>query len=51
MDIKTQKRKKAPTVAPGMEQDPRGEDATREDKEKGNVTTVKRLVWDENDPS
>ncbi|MDK2809949.1 MAG: hypothetical protein PWR27_658 [Petroclostridium sp.] len=45
------KRKKEPTVAPGMEDDPRGEDATKEDKAKENVTRVTRLVWDENDPT
>ncbi|MGE4282396.1 MAG: hypothetical protein AB7G87_01610 [Clostridia bacterium] len=51
MDRNSRKVKKEPTVAPGMERDPRGEDATRKDKEEGNTTKVTRLVWDENDPS
>lgn len=51
MDKKDKKKKKEPTVAPGMEGDPRGEEATEEDKRKGNVTKVTRLVWDENDPT
>ena len=51
MQEKDKKKKKEPTVAPGMEGDPTGEDATWEDKKKGNVTRVTRLVADENDPS
>lgn len=51
MDKPFKKKKKEPTVAPGMEADPRGESATEEDKKRDNVTKVTRLVWDEHDPS
>jgi hypothetical protein len=45
------KREKETKVAPGMEDDPRWEKATKDDRKKGNTTKVTRTVWDENDPS
>jgi hypothetical protein len=39
-----------PTVAPGINDEQFGENATKEDIRNGNSTKVIRLFWDENDP-
>ncbi|HEY9062085.1 MAG TPA: hypothetical protein VIO64_16510 [Pseudobacteroides sp.] len=39
-----------PTVAPGINDEQLGENATKEDIKNGNSTKVIRLFWDENDP-
>jgi hypothetical protein len=41
----------AKKVAPGFDDERFGEDATRDDKKKGNYTKVVRVFLDENDPS
>lgn len=48
---KRKNKKKAPTVAPGFNDEKFGEDATAEDLRKGNYTQVTRVFLDENDPS
>lgn len=45
------KGEKVKKVAPGFDDEKFGEDATPEDKRKGNYTKVVRVFWDENDPS
>ena len=50
-DRKKRKRKKEPTVAPGMDNEYFGEDASKEDIKKGNYTKVTRAFLDEHDPS
>jgi hypothetical protein len=42
---------KAPTVAPGYNDEKFGEDATREDVKSGKSTKTSRVFLDENDPS
>lgn len=42
---------KQPIVAPGFEDERFGEQATKKDRENGNVTKVTRVFLDENDPS
>ena len=44
------KREDVKKVAPGYDDEKFGEDATREDKKKGNYTKVVRVFLDENDP-
>lgn len=39
-----------PTVAPGINDEQLGENATKEDIKNGNSTKVIRMFWDENDP-
>lgn len=46
----TKDRQQGPTVAPGINDEQLGENATREDIKKGNSTKVIRMFWDENDP-
>jgi len=45
------KREDAKKAAPGFSDERFGEDATPEDKKKGNYTKVIRVFLDENDPS
>ncbi len=50
-DRKREKGKKAePSVAPGINEEDLGEDASREDKKRGNYTRVIRVYLDEHDP-
>lgn len=42
---------KAPTVAPGYNDEKFGEDATKEDVKRGRTTRTTRVFLDENDPS
>jgi len=44
------KREDVKKVAPGYDDEKFGEDATPEDKKKGNYTKVVRVFLDENDP-
>ena len=48
---KEKKKRKEPTVAPGLDDRKFGENATEEDIRKGNYTRETRLFLDENDPS
>jgi hypothetical protein len=42
--------KKSPSVAPGINYQDKWENATNEDRKKGNVTKVTNLIYDEYDP-
>jgi len=44
-------REETKKVAPGFDDERFGEDATLDDKKKGNYTKVVRVFLDENDPS
>ena len=41
---------KGPKVAPGINYQSKWENASQDDKEKGNVTKTTRLIYDEYDP-
>lgn len=43
------RRRHAPTVAPGLEDDELHRDATQDEVSRGDFTMVTRLSWDEND--
>ena len=52
MEKDKSKRRNEPKVAPGIDdEDSYGEEATQSEIDKGDYTTVTRLIYDEYDPS